>query len=200
MPKPLILYTHTHTHGYFISNKEDYYHFIEADKKQLGRKTKHPKLNDYVWRYEIYLRKCEYYKNCKKGLINKIILHYYKIRRFKIGSICNFSIPLNVCGMGLSIAHIGPIIINPNAKIGNNCRIHVGVNIGTSAGKSGDAPIIGDNVYIGPGAKLFGRIKIANNIAIGANAVVNKSFIEEGIAIAGVPAKKINNKGSKGLI
>lgn len=40
------------------------------------------------------------------------------------------------------------------------------------------APKIGDNVYIGPGAVLFGDIEIADNCWIGANAVVNKSFLE----------------------
>ena len=56
------------------------------------------------------------------------------------------------------------------------------------------SPILGDNVYIGPGAKLFGKITIADNISIGANAVVTKSFEQENISIAGVPAKIISEK------
>nr|WP_292372222.1 hypothetical protein [Methanosarcina sp. UBA411] len=59
---------------------------------------------------------------------------------------------------------------------------------------------MGNNVYIGPGAKIFGNITIADDIAIGANSVVNKSFYEKGISIAGVPAKKINNKGTNGIL
>ena len=183
-----------------ISDKKEFYEFLMADKKALKRLTRKPKSTDLIWKYEILLRKCEYYNNCKKGLINKIILYYYRWNKHKIGIKCNFSIPLNVFDSGLSIAHIGPIIINSGAKIGKNCRIHVGVNIGTEAGKESEAPTIGDNVYIGPGAKLFGKIKIGNNVAIGANAVVNKSFEEDNISIAGVPAKKISNKGSKGLL
>lgn len=183
-----------------INSKKEYLYFLEQDKKMLNRKRKRPKINDQIWKYEILLRKCEYYYNCKKGLINKLILNYLKYKKYKTGILCNFSIPLNVCDSGLSLAHIGPVIINSGAKIGRNCRIHVGVNIGTEAGKSNLAPTIGDNVYIGPGAKLFGKIKIGNDIAIGANAVVNKSFEENGITIAGVPAKKISNKGSKGLL
>lgn len=107
-----------------------------------------------------------------------------------------FSIPLNVFGSGLSIAHVGPIVVSPYARIGRNCRIHVGVNIGTRAGVPDEAPTIGDDVYIGPGAKLFGRIEVADRIAVGANAVVNKSFGEPGISIGGVPAKKISDKGN----
>ncbi|HWR26685.1 MAG TPA: serine acetyltransferase, partial [candidate division Zixibacteria bacterium] len=103
-------------------------------------------------------------------------------------------------GPGLAIPHYGPIIINGKAKIGANCRIHVGVHIGTKAGYNFLAPRIGNNVYIGPGAKIFGDIEIADDIAIGANSVVNHSFTENGIGIAGIPAKKINDKGSKGLL
>ena len=48
--------------------------------------------------------------------------------------------------------------------------------------------------------KLMSNKEIANGIAIGANAVVCKDFFEEDITIAGVPAKQISNKGSKGLM
>ena len=56
------------------------------------------------------------------------------------------------------------------------------------------APKIGNNVYIGPGAVLFGDIEIADNCWIGANAVVNKSFLESYSVIAGVPAKVIRKE------
>jgi len=46
----------------------------------------------------------------------------------------------------------------------------------------------------------MGEITIANGVAIGANSVVNKSIHEQNITVAGVPAKKVSNKGSKGLI
>ena len=87
------------------------------------------------------------------------------------------------------------------AKIGKNCRIHVCTNIGRaiSHGEAG-APIIGDNVYIGPGVKMFGKIKIGHNTAIGANSVVNKSFEEGNCTIAGVPAKKISDNTSESYI
>ncbi len=183
-----------------IKNKKDYYRFIEADKKQLNRKGKHPKLTDEIWKYEILLRKCEYYKNCKRNPISKIIFNYLKYKKHKLGVKCGFSIPLNVFEEGLSIAHIGTIVVNSGAHIGKNCRIHIDVNIGTKAGGATEAPTIGNNCYIGPGAKIFGKIVIGNNVAIGANAVVNKSFENDNISIGGIPAKIISNKGTIDII
>ena len=150
-----------------------------------------------IYAYERLLRKCEYYNNCKKNIVYKpyrLYLKYiFRRKSIKYG----FEIPLNCFGKELSIAHIGPIIINGGAKIGDNCRIHVGVNIGTAAGFADKAPEIGNNVYIAPGAKVFGEIKIADGIVVGANAVVNKSFLTPDISIAGVPAKQINSKGTR---
>lgn len=125
---------------------------------------------------------------------------YYRIKHRRLGIKYGFSIPINVFGKGLSIAHIGTIVVNGSSKVGDYCRIHVCVNIGTEAGKKDFAPTIGNYAYIGPGAKIFGKIEIADNIAIGANAVVNKSFVTPNISIAGVPAKKISDKGSSDLI
>ena len=48
---------------------------------------------------------------------------------------------------------------------------------------------MGDNVYLGPGAKVFGEIYVANGSKIGANAVVNKSCHEENAILVGVPEK-----------
>lgn len=79
-------------------------------------------------------------------------------------------------------------MVSRYAKIGENCRLHVGVNIGASAGQK-EAPKIGNNVYIGPGAIVFGNIEIANNVTIGANATVNKSCYESDCVLAGSPAQ-----------
>jgi serine O-acetyltransferase len=58
------------------------------------------------------------------------------------------------------------------------------------------APQIGNRVYIGSGARVIGNIKIADDVVIGANAVVTKDILESGTTWAGIPARKIANKGS----
>ena len=183
-----------------ITSKKDFLNYLVADKQALGRTTKRPKINDYIWKYEILLRKCEYYQNVKRDRISRLIFGLLRLRRSKIGLLCGFEIPLNVVDQGLCLAHAGTVIISEHAHIGKNCKIHAGVNIGADARKRNAAPCIGDNVYIGPGAKLFGEIILANGIAIGANAVVNKSFISSDISIGGIPAKEISNRGSEGII
>ena len=109
-----------------------------------------------------------------------------------------FTIPLNTFEEGLSIMHRGTILVNGFARIGKNCRINVDVVIGTKLGFADKAPQLGDNCFIGPGAKIFGDIKIGNNVAIGANAVVTKD-IPDNVAVAGVPAKIINSNGTNGI-
>ena len=145
-------------------------------KQRLNKRFKFLKL----------LREAEYYKNNFYG-INKLIFYFKYYRLKKIGLSLGFSIEPNCFGPGLSIPHYGTIIVNPSARIGKNCRLHCCTNIGASAG-SNKAPEIGDNVYIGPGAIIFGNIQIGNNVTIGANATVNKTCLEEYSVIAGTPA------------
>ena len=179
-----------------ISNKTELLEYLEADRVALGRKNTKPSLTDLIYKFEINLRKYEFSINCCKGsFLGRVKCKYYYYRHFILSVLCGFSIPPNVFGKGLSIAHRGTIIVNSHSRIGDNCRLHACVNIGTVPGKADAAPIIGDNVYIAPGVKIYGPIHIASNIVIGANAVVNKNFVLENITIAGVPAKQISDKG-----
>jgi serine O-acetyltransferase len=116
---------------------------------------------------------------------------------FKFGIQIGYEVEM---GSGFYIGHFGTIIISSSAVVGNNCNISQGVTIGrTNQGERAGAPTIGDNVYIGPGAKVFGNIKIGDNVAIGANAVVTKD-VDPGVVVAGVPARILSNKGSFGYI
>jgi serine O-acetyltransferase len=183
-----------------IQSKKDYIYYLEADRLSLGRTEKNPSFfGDEIWKFERLLRKVEYYKNCRKGLFWKLYLYWLKWKFHNLSVKLGYFIQPNVCGPGLSLHHF-LVGIHGAAIIGANCRIQSGVNIGTKAGETSSVPKIGDNVYIGPGAKIFGDVTIADGIAIGANAVVNKSFPEPNISIGGIPAKKISDKGSEGLI
>lgn len=158
---------------------------------------------DPINRFMLLLRLNELSRNTRAlGPFAYVVRYLYRRASLRL----SFSIPPNVFGPGLAIVHYGTIVVNGGAKVGKNCRIHVGVNIGASGGLSlpgtsvSRAPRLGDNVYIAPGAKIYGPIEIADGCVIGANAVVNKSFNEQGVTIAGVPARVIAKRSSKGMI
>lgn len=189
-----------------IKSKADYLNYLEADRIALGRsrrgfksKIKNLIAPDYIWNIQRLLRKFEYYKNCKSGLINKLILLAIRIKFRKLSLKLGFTISENSFGPGLAIIHYGIIIVNDMAKIGANDRIHASTNIRAPNG-SPKAPQIGDNVYIGPGVIIFGDISIPNNTLISANSTVNKSFTEENTMLAGSPAKVIKTIDVKTVI
>lgn len=181
-----------------ITSRNEYTEYLEADRISLSRtSTLKALFLDDIWKFQKTMRKLEFLTNCKGNKLHRMLVALsYRKQQIKLG----FSIPINVFGPGLSIAHYGTIIINSGARVGANCRLHACTNIGTEAGKSDAAPQIGDNCYIGPGAKLFGSIEIGNGVAIAANAVVNKSCYENSITLGGVPAKIISQKGSQGML
>lgn len=103
-------------------------------------------------------------------------------------------------GRGLYIGHFGGIIIGPETRIGNYCNISQGVTIGQAGrGKKQLSPVIGDRVYIAPGAKIFGGIVVGNDVAIGANAVLTSDLPDNAVAV-GIPAKIINFKSSRDFV
>lgn len=148
----------------------------------------------YSVKFLYYLRHEEYYINRRS-----ILRYYYMYKKRKLGLKLGYSIPANVFGPGLSLPHYGTIVVSKYAKIGKNCRLHVGTNIGASAGIN-KAPVIGDNAYIGPGAILFGNIRLSDNITVGANSTVNKSFDVPNVVLAGTPAKVVKENYANWLI
>ena len=103
-------------------------------------------------------------------------------------------------GEGFYIGHYGHIVVNGNASIGNNCNISQGVTIGViNTGSKQGTPVIGNHVYIAPGAKIIGNIRIGNNVAIGANSVITNDLPDNAV-VAGIPARILSYDGSTGYI
>jgi serine O-acetyltransferase len=82
-------------------------------------------------------------------------------------------------GKGFYIGHFGGVVIHGDTVIGDNCNISQGITFGVSnAGANIGVPKIGNNVFVGPGACVFGNITIGNQVTIGANAVVTENILD----------------------
>lgn len=181
-----------------IKTKAELKEYLAADKRQLGITRAFPRpFTDEIWKFEIMLRKYEYWIN-QTGLIAKLMRIFYKLKHHRQSIALGIGIGPGCCGKGLSIAHVGTIQINGKARCGENLRIQEGVNVGADQG--GEVPTIGNNVYLGSGCKVIGSVKIADNVAVGANAVVTKDILVDGISVAGVPAKKVSSNNSWGSV
>lgn len=89
-------------------------------------------------------------------------------------------------GEGFYIGHFGNVVIHGDTKIGTNCNISQGITFGISnSGSHIGVPKIGNNVFVGPGACVFGAITIGNHVTIGANAVVTEDVPDYHTVLSG---------------
>jgi serine O-acetyltransferase len=176
-----------------IRSREDYLRYLEADRRALGRDAPRSRLvGDEAWRFFRLLRAVEYWEACRRAWYHRPVRSLLSVR-FHLASVrLGFTIPPHVFGPGLALPDRGTIVVNSCARVGANCRLSACVNIGTRAGAATEAPTIGDNVSIGRGTVMFGRIAIADGITILSKSVVNRSFLTPGITIAGAPAHEVN--------
>jgi len=129
------------------------------------------------WRYGV-----------RPALLRKFFSLLYKIAFKLVQIVTGIELPCEAeIGRNFVIDHFGGIIISGYAKFGDNCRIRNGVVVGLRRTDEPRAPVIGNNVDIGAGAKVLGPISIGNNVAIGANAVVIVDVPDDCVA-TGVPA------------
>jgi serine O-acetyltransferase len=129
------------------------------------------------WRYGI-----------RPALLRKVFSLVYRILFKGVQIVTGVELPCEVeVGRNFVIDHFGGIIVSGYARFGDNCRIRNGVVIGLQTVGQPCAPVIGDNVDIGAGAKILGAINIGSNTVIGANAVVIADVPDNSMAV-GVPA------------
>ena len=149
-----------------------------------------------AFKYNFWMRTCSYTKSNRflRYSVYQFAKFYLRQLNYKFG----ISIPHETkIGSGFYIGHFGCIVVSPYCEIGKNCNISHGVTLGqANRGKKQGYPILGNNVYIGPGAKIIGAVRIGNNVAIGANCVVTKDIPDNSVVV-GIPGKVISQKGAK---
>ena len=158
------------------------------------------RFNDGV-KYMFHLRLCRYLKTRRPRwlfwppyLIALRILTHYK---YKFGCLIPHTTSI---GRGLYLGHVRDIIINEQVVIGENCNISQGVTIGqANRGPRRGIPVIGRNVYIGPGAKIVGAVSVGDDVAIGANCVVTDDVPDHAVVV-GIPGRVISFAGSVGYV
>lgn len=164
--------------------------YFKEDLKRYGSTNSNFFLEEPSWIIIGLYRICKWIRSIRfrplKVFLNILFLPWYMFFSIFLG----IHIPRSaMIGPGLRIYHYGCIVINHQAVIGSNCTLRQGVTIGNKS-REDDVPVIGNDVNIGAGAKIIGKIVIGNNVSIGANAVVITDIPDNSIAI-GIPARII---------
>jgi len=125
------------------------------------------------WRYGV-----------KPALVRKTMSLVYRVLYKFVQILTGIEFPCEVeIGQNFVIDHFGGIVVSGFAKFGDNCRIRNGVVIGLSRVDDPCAPVLGNNVDVGTGAILLGRITIGDNVVVGANAVVVRDVPADSVVV-----------------
>lgn len=176
-----------------ITSKKELVFYLMADsmmnlgcfKRSLRKRIKDIFVPDYQMRFLRAMRRNAYY-NSRSGFFYRILGGYYRLIQRRLGFILGWSIDCNSFGYGLLLPHYGTIVVGPN-NIGNYAVLH------TSTCITGNMKTIGNGLYLSTGAKLTSKVVLGNNITVAANSVVTKSFPEDNVLLAGMPANVIKS-------
>ena len=162
---------------------------IQSDMKRYfpdGKSILMAYLKRPMFRYVFWLRVVNRLKRNSISRYSIAIIPYLILRhyQFKYGIHIGTSTPI---GKGLFVQHGDGVYLNVQS-IGENFTVYQGVTLGSSPDK--DIPIVGNNVTVYMGAKVFGDVVLNDNCVVGANAVVTHD-VEENAVVVGIPAHRI---------
>ncbi|MDE5631039.1 MAG: serine O-acetyltransferase [Bacilli bacterium] len=146
------------------------------------------------------------YPSFKALIYYKIAHYFYSKKRFLMARYISEKAkrktgieihPGATIGNGLFIDHGVGVVIGETAVIGDNVTMFHGVTLGGIGYEKGKRhPTIGNNVFIGCGAKILGNITVGDNAKVGANAVVVKD-VEANTTVVGIPGMVVKRNGRK---
>jgi serine O-acetyltransferase len=138
------------------------------------------------WRYRV-----------RPALLRKPLSLVYKVLKIAVQIASGIDLPCEAqVGRRLVIEHFGGIVISGDAVIGDDVTLRHGVTLGLRRTGVPGAPVIGNGVDIGAGAKILGLVHIGDGAVIGANAVV-LCDVPAGALAVGIPAR-IKHRRSPG--
>lgn len=146
---------------------------------------KHLIMPDYIMRYLKSMRYLQYLSDGQHLTPPDLVRYiFHRLRYTKLGYKLGFSIGWDTLGYGVVIPHYGTIVIGESNRIGNYAVLH------TSTCISDNSKEIGDAFYMATGVKITSKVRIGNNVSIGANSLVNKNLPDNCMA-GGIPAQVI---------
>ncbi len=146
-----------------------------------------------IYRYVVALRKTEFHYNNRKNSLHKMMYVLYRRKKNRLGRKLGIELSENTFDEGLMIYHPAGIVVNGYTRVGKQCLLHGNNCIGNN-GIDYKAPVLGDRVRLGVGAKIIGDVTIADDVTIAAGAVVIESCETPGAVLAGIPAKCVKVK------
>ena len=169
---------------------------LQADLQRFNNRKPFIKdriLHNEVWFIYHYIRHLRYVDSSKAQNTPLYLWNFFWYKR--LGFKLRMTIYPNTIGPGFRIYHAGDFVhVGPNVRIGKNCTMLPGVVFGNKHEAEDEGHVIvGNNCYFGLGCKIFGSVRIGNNVTVGANAVVTKD-IPDNAVVGGVPAKVIKIK------
>lgn len=169
-----------------------------SGKASLGQAAKHFIFTP-GFKYTVWMRSTGYFK--RNRLTRRTLYPIFKLFLLRCRYKYGIAIPENtVIGGGLFINRFGGIYVHNDAVIGRNCNITPGVLLGQiNRGSKAGAPILGDRVFLGSGAKVVGRVTVGDDAAIGVNALVMNDVPPMAV-MAAPQATMISQKGSAAYV
>jgi serine O-acetyltransferase len=130
------------------------------------------------WRYRV-----------RPALLRRPLSLLYKLAKVGSQIVCGIDLPCETrVGRGLLFEHFGGIVISGDSVIGDDVVLRQGVTLGLRRTGQAGAPVLGNRVDVGAGAKILGGVHIGDDAVIGANAVV-LCDVPAGALAVGVPAR-----------
>lgn len=154
-------------------------------------------LTQGLWASTVYRVSHHMYYAVNVPFLRSAVRFCCQLARKRVEIVTGISLPPECfIGEGLYIGHFGTLIVAPKATIGSHCNLSQGMTIGYGGrGANGGFPTIGNRVYIAANAVVVGNITIADDVVIGAGAVVTRSVPPRAVMV-GNPARVSSYKGS----